>query len=146
MGSSNAGGSRIGHLRIVSSKVVGSRTIGSRVGCSRTSTSLWSASAAVNATVAMRVQGSINQLTNVVEKMFSNTDDPVMAVWCNTIGLLQAQQDGLSAVDKALMIELFIEDTVITQTYILIINHNIWSIWLKKRLVLGKPTDFTYDI
>ena len=119
-GGSRAGGSKGGHLKGGHLRVGGSMKKEPRL----------------NSTAAVvGMQGSLNRLTDVVERTFASTEEPGVAARRDAIGLLQVNQDGLSSSQKAALVELFMEKPVFAETYAAITDPSVQKKFVKKRLL-----------
>jgi hypothetical protein len=85
------------------------------------------------ALIAHEIQGSINSLASAVRE--SGLTDPVAKLRQDAIHHMSDGDDGLSAIDKIAMIDLFRKDYAAVQTYIALLNHNdLRKPWLEKQL------------
>jgi hypothetical protein len=135
-----AGGSNVGSNAGASNARAGGSTPGcSKAGCSKAGPSQVSGSTRrepkMSPTAAVvGMQGSLNRLTDVVERTFASTEEPGVAARRDAIRLVQVNQDGLSSAQKAGLVELFMEKPVFAETYAALTDMAVRRRFVKKRL------------
>jgi hypothetical protein len=83
--------------------------------------------------IAHEIQGSINSLASAVRE--SGLTDPVAKLRQDAIHHVSDGDDGLSAIDKLAIIDLFRKDYPAVQTYMALLSHdNLRQPWLEKQL------------
>ena len=97
-GGSRAGGSRAGGSRAGGSRAGGSKSGGSKGACSKgacskggqlqVSRSMKREPRMNSAATVVEMQGSLNCLTDVIERTFASMEEPGVAAQCDTIALL----------------------------------------------------------
>ena len=87
-----------------------------------------------NATILHGMQGTMNCVTDIFEKSVSQPTDPHSAAQDEALDLLQTHKDGLSLDNQRKVVNLFMKDVVIAQTYIRLVNEDLRQSWLTEIL------------
>jgi hypothetical protein len=87
-----------------------------------------------NTTILHGMQGTMNRVTDIFEKSITQPIDPQSGARDEALDLLQTREDGLSLDDMRKLVNLFMKDIVIVQTYIRLVNEDLRQIWLADML------------
>ena len=87
-----------------------------------------------NTTILHGMQGTMNRVTDIFEKSVSQPTDPHSAARDEALDLLQTREDGLSLDNQRKVVNLFMKDVVVAQTYIRLVTEDLRQSWLMEIL------------
>jgi hypothetical protein len=83
-----------------------------------------------NTTILHGMQGTMNRVTDIFERSITQPADPQSGARDEALDLLQTREDSLSLDDMKKLVNLFMKDIIIAQTYIRLVNEDLRQIWL----------------
>jgi len=108
------------------------RSTGKDTGRQPRKTSARKATEISNTTVLHGMQGTMNRVAGIFEKSVTQPLDPQSAVRSEALHFLQTRhgEDNLSLDETTKMVQLFMKDSVVAETYVALVNDDLRRNWL----------------